>query len=242
MVYTKRKRMSKRYRPRRYRKVYRKRGRRANLKRLIRKQIMKNAETKFYSYQYENNQLFHDVTSTVVFDPYSFVVKGTQRNQRIGEEITSMGMKLKLWIANKLDRPNVMYRLVVGLFPRQINGSLITAANAPTFLYQQADAGNGANPLLLQKNNDNGVKWLYDKVLRLEKGTSGTAAGVNRECHMLKRLWISFKNRTLKYAGAVAPQGYVPIVFLEAYDSYGTLISDNIASYAYQVYVYYKDS
>lgn len=204
--------------------------------------IKKDQETKYYLIQYENTQLYHDVTSVVQIDPWQHIVKGTGRNQRIGEDINCIGMKIKFWIANKLDRPNLLYRCIIGFFPRCINGTVLTGANVASYVYAQVDLGNGANPMIMLKNQDNGVKWVYDRVWRHEKGVSGTAAGVNKECHFTKKIWINMKGRQLKYAGASLPQGYVPVILLEPYDSQGTLITDNVASYAYQVSLYYKDS
>jgi len=219
---------------------------------------MKKSETKKYQFADENVQLYHNIgySSTVppvmtfaslvqVFNIWADINKGTASFNRIGDRISPRGMAIKFWIANKLDRPNIMYRLIVARVPKAINGVATTNSNVDP--WDQVQLGSNGNKLIMSLDKDRGIKALYDRVFTHQAGNSSAATGaapVGREYHHYKKLWIkSKKPRDIVYDSTGSNQivNNPIMVWIIPYDSYGTLQTDNVASVAYQGTVYYKD-
>jgi len=215
---------------------------------------MKASETKKYQFADENVQLYHNIGYTTtpmvpsqcslaqVFNIWADINKGTGSFNRIGDKITPRGMSLKLWIANKLDRPNVMYRLIVATTPKAIGGTAVTSTNVDP--WDDIQLGSNGNKMIRMLDTDRGVKVIYDRVFNLNQAFVGGSNLPQKEGHIYKKLWIRKKQaRTIVYDSTGSNQIVNnPIhVWLIPYDSYGTLTTDNIASMAYQGCVYYKD-
>lgn len=197
----------------------------------------------------ENTQLYHNIDNPFLLDPWQNVIKGTDGKQRIGDRITSRGIKYKLWLSNKLDRPNVSYRFVIGTIPQAINGTTINQANCINFIWKQADQGACQNVLILTPNKEYGVRIIYDKIMSNKLGFSqqnyrplpGVAGGC--ESHIVKKFWLKPKRSAIvQYQdGQNNTRGRWIFQFVTAYDSYGTLTTDNIASMAWTMHLYWKD-
>ena len=90
-----------------------------SLVKLIKRVSLKTAETKCTHWIYENLNLNHNVptlsgghlatTQSVSEDNTG---TGAVIACRIGDKVFARGISYKFWIANKLDRPNVMYKIV----------------------------------------------------------------------------------------------------------------------------------
>lgn len=251
---TKRSRSSSRYRRKTRGKSTRKAAR--SFKSRVTQVLMKKSETKKYQFADENVQLYHNIgytttplapsqcSLTQVFNIWADISRGTGSFNRIGDRISPRGMSIKLWLSNKLDRPNVMYRIIVARIPKAINGTAVTSTNVDP--WDDIQLGSNGNKMIRLLDTDRGVKALYDKVVNNQIGFSsyplGGAGG--KEVHMYKKLWIKPKNaRDIVYDSTGSNQIVNnPIaVWVIPYDSYGTLTTDNIASMAYQGCVYYKD-
>lgn len=212
---------------------------------------MKTAETKIYSLGYENVQLYHNTgvagltfVGPLHFNPWNLIAQGTGKQQRVGDTISPRGMSIRLWMANKLDRPNVMYRVMVLVLPKTYNNARVTAGSIDIAAPIWTGGGNG-NYMCLPIDTEKGIKVLYDRVFSNEKGSSNILPGTNKECHIFKKLWI--KRRKGSSAIRFESNGAQDIlnkplaVYCIPYDSYGTLVTDNIASCAYVTRMYYKD-
>ncbi len=90
----------------------------AGVKAITRTIIRRNMETKTVGKQAENVQLFHNkalylsnllATTQGVEDPNDL----TTNAARIGDSVKLTNLNIKFWLSNKLDRPNVMYRLIM---------------------------------------------------------------------------------------------------------------------------------
>lgn len=232
-----------------------KRGRRTFQSR-VKAVVLKASETKKYQFADENVQLYHNIGYTTtplvpsqcslaqVFNIWADINKGTGSFNRIGDKITPRGMSIKMWLANKSDRPNVMYRIIVATTPKAIGGTAVTNTNVDP--WDDIQLGSNGNKMIRMLDFDRGVKVIYDRVCNLQAGFSarGGGTGDGKECHLFKKLWIRKKSaRTIVYDSTGSNQIVNnPIhVWVIPYDSYGTLTTDNIASMAYQGCVYYKD-
>lgn len=230
------------------------RRRTPSFKARVTKVLMRKAETKTYALAAENVQLYHNTgpinaglaatTFGTFFNCWADIDKGTAHYNRIGDRITPRGMAVKLWIANKGDRPNVMYRIIIARVPKTVAGVAVTT----TFVdfWDQEQLGSVGNKMLLRTDKDRGIKMLYDRVVNLQLGNSVRLAGSysGAEAHMYKKFWIkSKKSRDIVFdsvnANTIVNNPIVMTVI--PYDSYGTLTTDNIASCAYHCSLYYKD-
>lgn len=222
---------------------------------------MKTAETKKYQFADENVQLYHNVGYSAavpvagalpgsLIQPYNVwagILKGTNSFNRVGDRIMPRGMSLKIWLANKLDRPNLMYRMIICTVPKTLAGAATTYNNVD--LFDVTQLGATGNRLLLNLDRDRGIKALYDKVISAQPGISGNynaaaGAGNGKEYHVLKKLWIKRKkSRPIQFDSTNAQQivNNPLYVYVIPYDSYGTLITDNVASCSFYGVCYYKD-
>ena len=226
-----------------YRKSYRKRayGKRGLYK--IAKQIMlKNTETKYITQTAENFQLYqngYDVLGTsnrwIVIGNLLNIPQGTTQITRIGDEVHVTNVQIKLWISNKSDRPNVMFRVFVLSVPQQELGQ-----TAPTGMFK----GLIPNRMLDYIDSDK-YTIKYHKMIKPLGGDYSLESGATNREHS-NFLNIKFAlNRPVKFN---SDAGIIPklqkdclVLGVVAYDAYGTLQADNIASLAYVSRVYFKD-
>jgi len=213
---------------------------------------MKNSETKYYDRALENHQLYHNLGSNIggliplsitaipqFFNPWAFIGKGTDRFQRVGDKITPRGMSLKLYLANKADRGNTKIRIIVAVLPKLVNGIITTAQFDP---FQVANSGLNNNNMLKYPDTDVGVKFLYDRVHRLSGATCYNGIN-NEEQTSIVKLWIKRKkSRDIVYNTAALDIVNKPLaIYALPYEQFGTLTTDNIASLAGEMRLYYKD-
>jgi len=227
---------------------------RGSFQKRVKKAIQSVAETKYYDIANENTQLYHNYgysnvapvvsgasSISLLFNPWADIQPGTGRMQRIGDKIMPRGISLKLWLANKLDRPNLLYRIMVVRAPKTVTSTIVGYNNI--YPFQNPDVGGANNCIINPLDSDRGFKALYDRVISLETGTSGTAAGVNKESHKYVKLWIKRKtSRPVVYdQGNQIIINNPLLIYVIPYDSYGTLFTDNVASLAFYCRLYYKD-
>jgi len=218
---------------------------------------MKAAETKYFDYSLENRQLYHNlgaspsppgilipVNVTSVgewFDPWRHIERGTDRMNRIGESITPRGISLKIYLANKQDRPNCMIRVIVASLPRVHTGNVVTTNVFDPF--QLANAGVNGNNMLFPADKDEGVRFLYDKMHTVKQDYGFPQAGQTlKEKTKMVKLWIKSKGRNIQYQTFTNIVTNRPLaVYIIPYEQYSTLTTDNVASFAGIMRMYYKD-
>ncbi len=175
-----------------------------------------------------------------LFNPWADISQGTGRMNRVGDKIIPRGMSLKLWIANKDVRPNLLYRIMVVRMPKTVSGAIVTYNN--TYPFQGPGQGSNNNQIVCPLDSDRGIKALYDRVISIEKGETGTKAGVNKETHKYVKLWIKRKAaKPIVYDQSGQRIVNNPLlVYVIPYDSWGTPYTDNVASFAYYCRLYFK--
>jgi len=212
---------------------------------------MKATETKHTDLGLENQQLYHNLGAGVGavpptgftslqtwFDPWAYISQGTSRFERIGDKITPRGMSIKLWVANKTDRENTKVRIIVAVLPKVYNGAVTGTTFRP---FETPNLFGVNNCLLLHPDSDKGVKFLYDRVHIVGQGQVNNTAG--REKSKLIKLWIKRK----RSRDIVFDQNGLDIinkplaVYVLPYEQFSTLQTDNIASCAGYMRLYYKD-
>jgi len=219
------------------------------LVKLIKSVSLRNTETKEnVVHAFENTNLGHNGGAIVNYNQMSNLLstsQGTAQNNRVGDEIFAKGIKIKLWLSNKKDRPNVIYRIFVCSAPKDTYNQA-----APTGLFK-GDIGNK----LLDMFDTDRYKVVYHKIIKVGSdqtavtadGTvgGGTSSIAGKECSRLHSFYIPLRNRRIKYEsdGGSVPMGSNNLLFcgVIAYDAFGTLTTDNIASFAGYATLYFKD-
>lgn len=217
--------------------------------------IMKKTETKMADFAIENVQLYHNSANSAgaigpllspytdgnFFNVWSQIPQGTGSGARIGNEIYPRGMKLRIMLFNKDTRPNLQYRIVIGTVPKLNQaGVLSTPSNVQ---WQISPSGNF---LLGRMNTDLGVRAFIDRTYRNALGISSVPLGGvgGKESTLVRRYYIRRKKASkIIFSAGVGGVIVNKPVFMSIipYDAFGTFVTDNVASYAYQCTLYWKD-
>lgn len=222
------------------RPTYKKKYNVKSLAKLIQKVSLKKVETKHTHNIYENLQLNHNTpayaagclatTQSVADDDTGTVNTAV----RIGDEVVARGLAFKFWFANKLDRPNVTYKIVIFRYQ-----SGYTVASPDPFY-----AAGTTNYLIRDLNTEQFkiLKVINFKIQTSAQRITATDTFQGAEGHKAISVYIPMKNMKIKYHNGSAIPKYTNIGYtVVAYDSYGTLTTDNIASYAVNFKFYFKD-
>lgn len=218
----------------------------------VKKVLMKTAETKKYVIGIENHQLYHMMGSSSLsptsiatfFNPWSNIQKGTSRFNRIGDMIQPRGMSLKMWLSTKGDRPNTIFRVIVAILPKTYPG-LLGAVTPTTYTFdpfeQTHNLGDVQNTLITAADTDKGVRFLYDRIHTVPGPYENPGS---RETHKVIKLWIKRK-RSRNIIFDSDRDGFIsnkPLaIYVIPYEQFSTLTTDNIASCAAEMRLYYKD-
>lgn len=204
--------------------------RRTNMARAIRSIALKNCEAKHTFIQNENIQLYHNVPQ------YNTNMLATQQGQtqltRVGDEVVGQYLKLKFWLSNKSDRPGVTYRIILYSSPQNDFAMYFSS-------------GSSGNRIISTVDTDR-VKIIKQRFVKAMSGDySIETSSTQREHSTLVSMSVNLKNRKIKYQtdSGTTPkwQGNYVNFCVIAYDSYGSLATDNIASYAWQSEFVFKD-
>ncbi len=201
------------------------RAQRAEVKKLATEIAHDLPEKKNFLWDAENVQLFHNKVLYIsnfldckqgVKDPNS---TPGENLVRIGDEFYLHNINIRFWLSNKLDRPNVMYKLFLFWYD-----SDMTLSDATVFFTQ-------TNKMLDRINNES-ISLIDSTIVR---STNNYAVDANNHEHSyLATLNKSFKSRKVIYdEGANIPKNRTLGAAIVCYDAFGTLQSDNIASLAY---------
>lgn len=216
------------------RKTYNKKGkytaRQSNLVKMIKSIALGQCETKRIITTSENLQIFHNVPS--IIGNLCSTTQGTSQVSRVGDEVIAQYLKIKLWLSNKSDRPNVMWRVIV-YCPRPGTTTLDWQTNSAT------------NRILAFVDTDK-LNVKSQKILNPPPGDFSLETGATlKERSRYLTMNVNVKNYKISYFSDndTVPklQKHNICVAVIAYDAYGTLITDNIASYAFSYEFYFKD-
>jgi hypothetical protein len=219
----------------------------------VKKVIMKTAETKDFTIGIENVQLYHNMGQTALglvthsiqswFNPWARIAKGTNSFNRIGDVITPRGMAVRIYWANKNDRPNTMLRLIVAVLPKLVQSTITTEAFDP--FEQVQNFSDVQNVMCLNADKDRGIKFLYDKVHRMQTQAWGSGVGgaQSKEVTKFIKLWIRRKrSKNITFNREAQDIVNRPLaIYAIPYEQYDTSILSNVASIAGQIKMYFKD-
>lgn len=242
----------------RSRKTFKKSRRgRPNLKQTVNRILNRKLETKYFDQGAQNVQLYHNVggagpyvgslptSDSVFFNPWLDIPLGNGRAGRVGDEISPVGMSVKIMLRNKGDRPNLYYRVIICKVPKTVPsgpGNAITLYNnCPVF--EDVNQGAVGCNMIRPVNKDLGVRAYYDRLFRVQ-GNNTNNNGSAKEISKIAKIWIKRKRSSkILYDNVANSIVNSPLaMYVIAYDAFGTLLTDNIASYDYYCRMYYKDA
>lgn len=214
------------------RKITLTRNQQKDVRAIARSTLRGAMEVKTVGKSQENIQLFHNkalyqgallATSQGVTDPDN----QSGNAARIGDEILLRNVNVRFWLSNKLDRPNVMYKLFLFWYTE---GQ--TLSDTLCFFTQ-------GNKMLDRINNENiGIidqKTVFSKEMYL----NGTEKFEHSQLCTLNGNW---KGKKIIYdQGGSTPKKRNVGFCVVCYDAYGTLQTDNIASLAFDYATRFQD-
>jgi len=228
-------------------KPYAKKGvpkKKSKLVALIKKTVLKTSESKNLPYDHGKIELYHNSGSPAsgrilpasfeIDAPYVMPVQGLGDTNRIGDSIYVSGMKVRMLIGQKYDRPNVTFRIMC---------VKVTNQDYPATVAQLFDNTTG-NVLLDTVNNDR-VKTVYHKTIKMQQSTLAPGIGgtyTTKEYTFTHSFYISAKRKIdFTTNGGTSFARSRHYVFVFAYDAYGTLVTDNIAYVQGYSNLYFRD-
>lgn len=220
---------------------------RAKVANIAKKVLMKTAETKVAENAVENVQLYHNVLQK--FENNSlYTTQGTTdgdtynvAEQRVGDMIQLQKIWWRIQLFNKSDRPNLHYRILI--VRQQTDRTGTYEPSLPADFELETLSGNGN--LLFASSSQERATVLIDRTVALNS-PNGWADGLDNHREVSKIININYKvpqshQKVLYHDGGSVPKKYIYQLYIVPYDAYGTLTTDNVASYAALRKCYFKD-
>ena len=214
------------------------RAERAEVKRIAERLIDEEIEDKAQVGGEENLQLYHNkpiYVQKILAAIQQGVETGDQSTGgagslkvRVGDQINLKNVNIRFWLSNKLDRPNVMYKGVLFWYAvgQTMSDALVYKTQTNKMLDRYNDKQIKIIDTFLVKSTqmyDNGTeKWEHSYLATLNK---------------------SYKNKKIQYDdNGPVTKGWELGFGIVCYDAFGTLQTDNIASFAYNLQLTFQDA
>jgi hypothetical protein len=225
-----------------YVRKYRKNSKKASnmttkqLASMMKKVALKTSETKFQNISLPKWELYHNTNqSSTVNISTNLMTQGDDDDRRIGNEIYLTGIKFRLLLGQKADRPNVTFKIYVVEWDTNQGG---TETNEDHFYHRVTQ-----NVMLdaIQSHRFKILKAITYKgrLGSLEVGETSKEKTYPLSFWVPMRRKISFASDSGKYSSMGMKENLKVVV--ACYDAYGTLTSDNIGYVQGCASVYYKD-
>lgn len=178
-------------RPVRRRLNFTARLRRSNLAKVIRNVALRNTETKYTVRGSQTWTSMQANTTNLAMANFCLTNTGTQNNNRVGDEVFAIGMKLKIMLQNDQDDPNTAYRLLVIKARPEVD----TVGE----LSDLFDTSVGANPLVQFVNKEK-YTTVRDMIVRMPTTDfSREVDAVNSRVIKTVNMWIPMNKTRVKY-------------------------------------------
>jgi len=147
---------------------------------------------------------------------------------RIGSQISLKNVNIRFWLSNKLDRPNVMYKGILYWYPTGMAQSDATVFKTQT-------------NKMIDRYNDKDIQIIDTFIVKSKYNYS--VCDPSKERSELATLNKSYKNKKITYDELTGlPKGKDLGFCIACYDAYGTLQTDNIASFAWNLQLTFQDA
>ena len=203
---------------------------------MMKKVALKTTETKFKNISMPKWELYHNtlqVSGTNIAN--SLVVQSDDDDGRIGNEIYLTGIKFRLLLGQKADRPNVTFKIFVVEYDAGQAGTITNEAHFYHWVSQN---------VLLDPVQTNRWRILKKIVYKGNLGSLEVGETAKEKTYPLS-FWIPM-NRKISFqqdSSSMVSMGMKDNlrVVIASYDAYGTLTSDNIGYAQCCATCYYKD-
>lgn len=206
---------------------------------LIKKITLKQNELKYVDYSHGKTELYHNIHNGLGINLLQYgPVQGDGDAQRIGNEVMLSGVKLTFMFYSKQDRPNTKFRVIIYSAP--------FAAFQPQSQYSTLFDDVTGNVMIDGMDKD-AVKvhksmMIYPKNisanLKYEVDSFNTS-----EVTTFRKVWVPYRTK-LKYLNDTSTSELTNRTFyalVMAYDTYGTLVTDNIGAVQCWQRMFYRD-
>lgn len=210
------------------------------LGRMIKSISLKQCETKNTHQIEEDIDIYHNlqtIKTNLLYTRQGIgdINSGTSSYaSRIGDKVVARGLQFKFWFANTKDRPNVMYKIIFFKY--------YTQGTPPTSVFKS----QGTSNIMIRDLDNEKLKVIKVKQFNLQVGNSSgyyNGSWGEREAHKYMKYYLPLKNRQVTYIAddSGTPRNVDYGFCVCAYDSFGTLQTDIVGTFAYNVKFYFKD-
>ncbi len=189
-------------------------------------------ELKWNTLSINDQQLYHNVplalfNATSILD---ILTSGSTSVNRVGSEITLKGVSLRILLNSKDTRPNVTYRVTLVAIPGVSSSS---DAFSEQFFTNASHIALNAPPI------PGIAKVYFDRIIQPSASsvTPLTSGGTNKERSVHVSFDVPFNHHVRYQTDGTASTRLM--CWINAYDAYGTLTTDNIASIPNAVFACY---
>ncbi len=201
-------------------------------------EAMSLPEKKVFGFVDENRQLYHNKTDYLA--SFLSCKQGTaddndlaqSRLVRVGDELLLNNVNIRLWLSSKNDRPNTIFKCFLFWYTAGV-----TLSDTVCFFTQQ-------NKMLDRVNNERISVIDSQTIFSGPSYATGVASdpGSAKEHSYLCTLNGNWKGKKITYdEGGATPKKRDIGMMVVCYDTYGSLQTDNIASYAYNAKISFID-
>ena len=216
------------------------------VKKIVRSKLDQDNEDKRVVYIKENGQLDHNKPFYIgnflsdIQQGFNTGDDAATKTCRIGDRIRLKNVNMRFWLSNKLDRPNVIYKAVLFWYQQEIGAGLVDSDVWLTQTNKMLDRYNTKSINIIDtfivKSTANYAQPTYYPA-------GGIVAVTGKEKSYLATLNKSYKNKYIQFQTNSKLTKLVELgIALVAYDAYGTLQSDNIASFAINSQLTFEDA
>lgn len=212
-----------------------------SITKVVNKVLRKKAEVKHYDRSYELYQLYHNnytltngsfIKQLVGGGSGIVIPQGTGENSMVGTEVNIIGTMLKLMFLVKADRMNTKFRVLIVRHPSGYN---ISSSYNQLF-------DNLTNNALVDGVDRHRVNVLYDKIHGYKNIVPNNSTD---EVTFFKTIIVPKQKYKLAYTDngdstANIPK-FVDTLIVIAYDTFGTLLTDNIGAVLVNQRTYFTD-
>lgn len=211
------------------------------VKAVVKAEMAKVIELKHADYQFEPfafNALYHNVFSTIETDPFN-INQGVQDAEavnppnRLGDSIYAKSIHFKMLFTMFGDRPNQAIRIII----------LKVKPDTPAILNPVLHPQAVSNIVSQVDTESSRYKALvYDKVFTMNNNVIVTGGTALRDTKFYWEHTVKVNKKINYEDGNVSARNFTYNIFVCAYDTQGSLTTDNIARYSYSRRTYYTDA
>lgn len=198
---------------------------------VVKRTIMRMAEPKFKDESRGHVELYHNAGSPASGQIGNFItinrtnimpIQGARDDERNGDQIYAKYFQIKMMLGHKYDRPNITWKIAVFTVPKSQTASMATCFELTT-----------GHVILDTFNMDFIKKMLFYKVYKPARSTLfSSIGGTEQSREQTYPFTITIPRKKVyrfQQDTATSHNDDDIVLFIAAYDAYGTLLTDNIA-------------